>query len=83
MFKLIVYLVILRFVIKLFNENSSVKEQIDKLKEEITNLETEDLETKLKDFFKKYDPNNNPKFTPIISLIMLTIIIIQIKPNDL
>ena len=53
MFKLIVYLVILRFVIKLFNENSSVKEQIDKLKEEITNLETEDLETKLKDFFKK------------------------------
>ena len=58
MFKFIVYLVILRFVIKLFNENSSVKEQIDKLKEEITNLETEDLETKLKDFFKKYDPNN-------------------------
>ena len=58
MLKLIVYLVILRFIIKLFNENSSVKEQIDKLKEEITNLETEDLETKLKDFFKKYDPNN-------------------------
>ena len=58
MFKLIVYLVILRFVIKLFNENSSVKEQIDKLKEEITNLETEDLETKIKEFFKKYDPNN-------------------------
>ena len=58
MFKLIVYLVILRFVVKLFNENTSVKEQIDKLKEEITNLETEDLETKLKDFFKKYDPNN-------------------------
>ena len=58
MFKLIVYLVILRFVVKLFNENTSVKEQIDKLKEEITNLETDDLETKLKDFFKKYDPNN-------------------------
>ena len=58
MLKLIVYLVILRFVVKLFNENTSVKEQIDKLKEEITNLETEDLETKLKDFFKKYDPNN-------------------------
>ena len=58
MFKLIVYLVILRFVVKLFNENTSVKEQVDKLKEEITNLETEDLETKLKDFFKKYDPNN-------------------------
>lgn len=58
MLKLIVYIVIFRFVIKLFNENSSVKEQIDKLKEEITNLETEDLETKLKDFFKKYDPNN-------------------------
>tara|TARA_Y100001936_G_C15702655_1_gene471798 strand:- start:130 stop:345 length:216 start_codon:yes stop_codon:yes gene_type:complete len=58
MFKLIVYLVILRFIVKLFNENTSVKEQIDKLKEEITNLETDDLETKLKDFFKKYDPNN-------------------------
>jgi len=58
MLKLIVYLVILRFVVKLFNENTSVKEQVDKLKEEITNLETEDLETKLKDFFKKYDPNN-------------------------
>ena len=58
MFKLIIYLVILRFVVKLFNENTSVKEQIDKLKEEITNLETDDLETKLKDFFKKYDPNN-------------------------
>ena len=58
MLKLIVYLVILRFVVKLFNENTSVKEQIDKLKEEITNLETDDLETKLKDFFKKYDPNN-------------------------
>ena len=58
MLKLIVSLVILRFVVKLFNENTSVKEQIDKLKEEITNLETEDLETKLKDFFKKYDPNN-------------------------
>ena len=58
MFKLIVYLVILRFVVKLFNENTSVKEQIDKLKEEITNLETEDLETKIKEFFKKYDPNN-------------------------
>ena len=58
MLKLIVYIVILRFVVKLFNENTSVKEQVDKLKEEITNLETEDLETKLKDFFKKYDPNN-------------------------
>ena len=58
MLKLIVNLVIIRFIVKLFNENTSVKEQIDKLKEEITNLETEDLETKLKDFFKKYDPNN-------------------------
>ena len=58
MLKLIVYIVILRFVVKLFNENTSVKEQIDKLKEEITNLETDDLETKLKEFFKKYDPNN-------------------------
>ena len=58
MLKLIVYIVIFRFVIKLFNENSFVKEQIDKLKEEITNLETKDLEIKIKEFFKKYDPNN-------------------------
>ena len=58
MLKLIVYIVILRFVVKLFNENTSVKEQIDKLKEEITNLETKDLEIKIKEFFKKYDLNN-------------------------
>ena len=40
----------------MFNENTTVKNQIDRLKEEITKLETDDLESKIKDFFKKYDP---------------------------
>jgi hypothetical protein len=40
----------------LLSENTSIKNQIDRLKEEITKLETDDLENKLKDFFKKYDP---------------------------
>ena len=48
--KLIGYLIVLRFVVSLFNENSSIKEQIDKLKEEITNLEITDLDKKIKDF---------------------------------
>ncbi len=53
--KFIVYLVVARFVISLFNENSSIKEQIDRLKEEITNLEINDLDTKIKDFQIKLD----------------------------
>ena len=53
--KLSIYLVFIRFVISLFNENSSVKEQIDKLKEEITNLEISDLDQKIKDFQNKID----------------------------
>ena len=53
--KLIIYLVFIRFVVSLFNENSSIKEQIDKLKEEITNLEISDLDQKIKDFQNKRD----------------------------
>ncbi len=49
--KLIGYLIVLRFVVSLFNENSSIKEQIDKLKEEITNLEITDLDKKIKAVF--------------------------------
>ena len=37
-------------------DKTTVKNQIDRLKEEITKLETDDLESKIKDFFKKYDP---------------------------
>ena len=40
----------------LLDENVHVKEQITKLRNELANLETDDLENKLKDFFKKYDP---------------------------
>jgi septation ring formation regulator EzrA len=53
--KLIAYLIVLKFVVGLFNENSSIKEQIDKLKEEITNLEINDLDKKIKDFQNKID----------------------------
>ena len=53
--KLIGYLIVLRFVVGIFNENSSIKEQIDKLKEEITNLEITDLDKKIKDFQNKID----------------------------
>ena len=46
----------LNMLFDLLSENTSIKNQIDRLKEEITKLETDDLENKLKDFFKKYDP---------------------------
>ena len=46
----------LKMLFDLLGENTSIKNQIDRLKEEITKLETDDLENKLKDFFKKYDP---------------------------
>ena len=46
----------LKMLFDLLSENNSIKNQIDRLKEEITKLETDDLENKLKDFFKKYDP---------------------------
>ena len=36
-----------------------IKVQIEKLRDELATLETEDLESKLKAFFKKYDPNSN------------------------
>ncbi len=53
--KLVSYLLVLRFIVGLFNENSTIKEQIDKLKEEITNLEISDLDKKIKDFQNKID----------------------------
>ena len=53
--KLLTYLIIVRFVVSLFNENSSIKEQVDRLKEEITNLEISDLDKKIKDFQNKFD----------------------------
>ena len=49
----------LRFLVKILSENVDVKVQIEKLRDELATLETEDLENKLKAFFKKYDPNFN------------------------
>ena len=37
------------------DENVDIKIQIKKLRNELANLETDDLENKIKDFFKKYD----------------------------
>ena len=49
----------LRFLVKILSENVDIKVQIEKLRDELATLETEDLENKLKAFFKKYDPNFN------------------------
>ena len=46
----------LKYVLRLMNENVDIKIQIKKLRNELANLETDDLENKLKDFFNKYDP---------------------------
>ena len=54
--KLATFVIVVKALLDLFNENTTVKNQIDRLKEEITKLETDDLENKIKDFFKKYDP---------------------------
>ena len=45
-----------RYVLRLMDENVDIKIQIKKLRNELANLETEDLENKIKDFFKNYDP---------------------------
>jgi len=45
-----------RYVLRLMDENVDIKIQIKKLRNELANLETDDLENKIKDFFKKYDP---------------------------
>ncbi len=45
-----------RYVLRLMDENVDIKIQIKKLRNELANLETEDLENKIKDVFKKYDP---------------------------
>ena len=59
--KLLTFIVGLRYILKILSENVDVKIQIEKLRNEIANLETDDLENKLKDFFKKYDPKFKDK----------------------
>ena len=59
--KFLALIVGLRYILKILSENIDVKIQIEKLRNEIANLETEDLENKLKEFFKKYDPKFRDK----------------------
>jgi len=55
--KLIAFAVGVKFILQLLDENIDVKEQVTKLRNELAKIETKDLEVKIKDFFKKYDPN--------------------------
>ena len=59
--KFLSFIVGFRYILKILSENVDVKIQIEKLRNEIANLETDDLENKLKDFFKKYDPKFKDK----------------------
>ena len=59
--KFVTLIVGFRYILKILSENVDVKIQIEKLRNEIANLETDDLENKLKDFFKKYDPKFKDK----------------------
>ena len=54
--KFVVVILGFRYVLRLIDENVDIKIQIKKLRNELANLETDDLENKIKDFFKKYDP---------------------------
>jgi hypothetical protein len=60
-FKFVLLALGFRYVLKLMDENVDIKIQIKKLRNELANLETDDLENKLKDFFKKYDPKFKDK----------------------
>ena len=55
-FKFVLLIIGFRYVLKLMDENVDIKIQIKKLRNDLANLETNDLENKLKEFFKKYDP---------------------------
>jgi len=54
--KLIAFAVGVKFILQLLDENIDVKEQVTKLRNELAKIETKDIEVKIKDFFKKYDP---------------------------
>ena len=53
--KLAAFLYAVKALLDLFNENSTIKSQIDRLKEEITKLEMVDIDKKIKDFQNKID----------------------------
>jgi len=54
--KLLAVAVGIKFILQLLDENVDVKQQVMKLRNELAKIETKDLEDKIKDFFKKYDP---------------------------
>ena len=58
-FKSIISSILLKVFYDVFNENKFVKDQIDRLKEEITNLEMSDIDQKIKDFQNKIDGFKN------------------------
>ena len=53
--KLATFMYALKVLFDLFNENTTIKSQIDKLKEEITKLEMIDIDKKIKDIQNKID----------------------------
>ena len=53
--KITTFIYALKILFDLFNENTTIKSQIDKLKEEITKLEMVDIDKKIKDFQNKID----------------------------
>ena len=55
--KLLAFAVGVKFILQLLDENIDVKEQVSKLRNELAKIETKDLEVKIKDFFRKNDPN--------------------------
>ena len=57
--KLLISTVLLKVFYDVFNENKFVKEQIDKLKEEVTNLEMSDIDQKIKEMQNKIDGFKN------------------------
>ena len=54
--KLLAVAIGIKFILELLDENVDVKKQVMKLRNELAKIETKDLEVKIKDFFKKYDP---------------------------
>jgi len=57
--KLVISTILIKVFYDVFNENKFVKEQIDKLKEEVTNLEMSHIDQKIKDFQNKIDGFKN------------------------
>ena len=57
--KLVISTILIKVFYDVFNENKFVKQHIDKLKEQVTNLEMSDIYQKIKDFQNKIDGFKN------------------------